>query len=171
MILVTGATGKVGGQVVAQLLDRGTPVRAVARDPESARLPAAVEVARADLADPGSVEPCLTGGIESVFLVWPLTSPQAAADLAPQAVTQAEQVRAIGAAIGRPLRFEEITRQSVRQDLVGAFGNPAFADSAQDTWAGFVSQPGLVTSTVRDVTGRPARSFRAWAADHAEDFT
>ncbi len=45
----------------------------------------------------------------------------------PQAVTQAEQVRAIGAAIGRPLRFEKITRQAVRQDLVGAFGNPAFA--------------------------------------------
>jgi hypothetical protein len=28
----------------------------------------------------------------------------------------------------------------------------------------------LVTSTVEQVTGTPARTFRDWAADHADDF-
>jgi uncharacterized protein YbjT (DUF2867 family) len=55
MILVTGATGKVGRQVVAQLLDGGTTVRALTRDPTSARLPDGVQVARGDLADPGGL--------------------------------------------------------------------------------------------------------------------
>lgn len=42
MILVTGATGRVGRQVVSQLRDRAAPVRAVARDPGSVALPADV---------------------------------------------------------------------------------------------------------------------------------
>jgi uncharacterized protein YbjT (DUF2867 family) len=80
VILVTGATGTVGRQVVAQLRERGAPVRAVSRDPASAGLPADVQVARADLADPASLEPHLPG-IESVFLVLPFTSPEQAASL------------------------------------------------------------------------------------------
>jgi len=37
-------------------------------------------------------------------------------------------------------------------------------------YAAAVGLPALVTSTVLDVTGAPARSFRGWAADHAGDF-
>jgi uncharacterized protein YbjT (DUF2867 family) len=80
MIVATGATGTVGRQVVRQLVEAGVPVRAVARDPGSARLPADAEVARADLTDPGSLEPHLAGA-DSAFLVWPFTSPELAADL------------------------------------------------------------------------------------------
>jgi uncharacterized protein YbjT (DUF2867 family) len=39
MILITGATGTVGRQVVEQLLADDQPVRAVARDPDRAGLP------------------------------------------------------------------------------------------------------------------------------------
>ena len=66
-ILVTGATGNVGRQVVAQL--PGAQVRAVARNPH--RLGEDVEMMRADLADPRTLEPCLAG-VDSVFLSWPL---------------------------------------------------------------------------------------------------
>lgn len=45
MILVTGATGAVGRQVTSQLLDAGVPVRALTRDPDSARLPKGVDIA------------------------------------------------------------------------------------------------------------------------------
>jgi uncharacterized protein YbjT (DUF2867 family) len=38
----------------------------------------------------------------------------------PQALTQVEQVRAIGEAIGRPLRYEEIARETARQQLLAA---------------------------------------------------
>jgi hypothetical protein len=28
----------------------------------------------------------------------------------------------------------------------------------------------LVTTTVKEITGTPARTFREWAVDHADDF-
>ena len=30
--------------------------------------------------------------------------------------------------------------------------------------------PETVTSTVEEITGTPVRTFRQWAADHADDF-
>lgn len=88
----------------------------------------------------------------------------------PEVVSQADQVRIIGEAIGRPVRWEEISREAARQELVAAFGDVSFADGALDAWAGFVTQPEPVTTTVEEVTGRPARTFRQWAIDHASDF-
>lgn len=277
MILVTGATGRVGRQLVTQLAARGAAVRAVTRDPDAAGLPAGVEVVRADLADPGSLAPHLTG-IDAAFLLWPFTSPSAAAELAPGVVnaigrqvprivylsahaaagrpdsfwaqvehlieasaaqwtflrpagfaanaliwadqiragdvvrwpygaavrslvherdlaavarlalmqdghagaryvltgpsrlTQAEQVQAIGMAIGRPLRWAELPREAARRQLVALFGDAAFADSALSTWAEFADKPEILTTTVQELTGTPARSFGQWAADHADDF-
>jgi uncharacterized protein YbjT (DUF2867 family) len=89
----------------------------------------------------------------------------------PEALTQTEQVGAIGEAIGRPLRFEEISRERARPMLVAAFGDDEFVDSALNTWAGFVTHPERVTSTVSVLTGVPARSLREWAGDHAGDFS
>jgi uncharacterized protein YbjT (DUF2867 family) len=68
MILVTGATGNVGGELVAALARLGAPVRALVRDPARAELPAGVEVARGDLAVPDSIEPALAG-VRAVFLL------------------------------------------------------------------------------------------------------
>lgn len=48
-ILVIGATGNVGRQVVSQLLADNVRVRALARNPDSANLPAQVEIVRGDL--------------------------------------------------------------------------------------------------------------------------
>ncbi|QWB21973.1 MULTISPECIES: NAD(P)H-binding protein [Streptomyces] len=60
-ILVTGATGTVGRQVVAELLARGHAVRALTRDAAKAVLPDGVEVVEGDLTDPGSLAPALEG--------------------------------------------------------------------------------------------------------------
>ncbi|MCP3822849.1 NAD(P)H-binding protein [Streptomyces sp. A3M-1-3] len=60
-ILVTGATGTVGRQVVEQLLARGASVRALTRDPAKADFPEGVEVVRGDLTDPESLAPALDG--------------------------------------------------------------------------------------------------------------
>ena len=88
----------------------------------------------------------------------------------PELLTQAEQVHTIGEAIGRPARWEEVPPDAVRDGLAAAFGDASFADHALDTWARFVEEPELVTSTVERVTGRPARTFREWASDHTDDF-
>jgi uncharacterized protein YbjT (DUF2867 family) len=278
--LVIGATGNVGRQVVEELTSAGTAVRALARTPESAGLPASAEVVRGDLTNPAGLDACLAG-VDAVFLVWPfLTSeaappvleaigrharrvvylssmsvrddldvqaeaisgfhaemerlidrsglewtflraggfasntlewapgiraegvvrwPYAAAarsliherDIAavaaraltgdghrgaryaltgPEAVTQAEQVRLIGEAIGRPLRFEEISREEAHGLLVAKGWPAALADGALAAWAALTHEPEPVTSAVEEITGTPARTFAEWALDHAGDF-
>ncbi len=82
----------------------------------------------------------------------------------PRAVTQVEQVQTIGDAIGRQLRWEEIPRDEVKQKLAGV------PDSALDTWASFVAQPEVITTTVEAITGKPAREFSEWARDNAARF-
>jgi uncharacterized protein YbjT (DUF2867 family) len=70
--LVTGATGYVGGRLVPELLDRGHGVRALARNPDKlADIPwrDRVEVARGDLADPGSLTEAFDGMDVVYYLV------------------------------------------------------------------------------------------------------
>jgi uncharacterized protein YbjT (DUF2867 family) len=74
-ILIIGATGNVGGQVLSQLTETGAKVRALARNPDATRLPPQVEVVRGDLTVPETLDGCLDG-IDTVFLVW--TAPPAA---------------------------------------------------------------------------------------------
>ncbi|MDR5809175.1 NmrA family NAD(P)-binding protein [Caballeronia sp. LZ019] len=50
-ILVTGATGRVGRQVVDQLVRRGADVRVLIRDPSKANFPAAVSVVQGEMLD------------------------------------------------------------------------------------------------------------------------
>ncbi len=280
VILVTGATGNVGRHVVSQLLRTGAAVRALTRNPDSAGLPGGVDVVRADLSVPDTLDACLNG-VDAVFLVWPgLTAdlapaaldavtkharrivflssltvrddleqqtdpitafhtdierlieqsglkwtfvrssgfatntlqwaPQIRADgvvrwpygacarsliherdiaavavcaltgdghgaakyvvTGPQSLTQVEQVYTISEAIGRPLRYEEISPEAARQQMLTEGWPPSFADGALNYWAKCVTEPELVSPTVEEVTGAPARTFREWAIDHAGDF-
>ncbi|WP_225730367.1 MULTISPECIES: SDR family NAD(P)-dependent oxidoreductase [unclassified Nocardia] len=68
MIVITGATGAIGSEVVRQLAARGAKVRAVSRNPEKVAVPAGVEVVRGDLAEPASMVAAMTGA-EAAFLV------------------------------------------------------------------------------------------------------
>ncbi|MFD5157020.1 NAD(P)H-binding protein [Streptomyces hawaiiensis] len=77
-ILVTGATGKVGGAVVSQLHAAGVPVRALVRG--EADFPEGVQAVRGDLGDPASLDTALEG-VDSVFLVWPFLSAEGASDV------------------------------------------------------------------------------------------
>lgn len=67
MILVTGATGNVGGALARQLVGRGTEVRAVVRDP-SKPLPEGVSPVAGDLNDASSLRPALEG-VDGLFLI------------------------------------------------------------------------------------------------------
>lgn len=68
MIVVTGATGNVGGELVAVLSARGEQVRAVVRDQRRAALPAGVAPVAGDLELPESLTPALDGA-RAVFLL------------------------------------------------------------------------------------------------------
>ncbi|MEV4347627.1 NAD(P)H-binding protein [Actinoplanes sp. NPDC049596] len=60
-ILVTGATGTVGGHVARQLSGRGHEVVALVRDPAKADLPAEVTLVQGDLTDAEAVRRALDG--------------------------------------------------------------------------------------------------------------
>ncbi|MDP4501515.1 NmrA/HSCARG family protein [Nonomuraea sp. G32] len=64
--MVTGATGNQGGAVARELLARGWSVRALVRDPDSARLPAGVSPVQGDLNDADSVRTAMAG-VHGVF--------------------------------------------------------------------------------------------------------
>jgi hypothetical protein len=68
------------------------------------------------------------------------------------------------------LRYEDMLHDEAVAELVANFGNADFARSALDVWAGFVTEPEVVTNTVAEVTGEPARPFGDWAAEHADEF-
>ncbi|HEY8945151.1 MAG TPA: NmrA/HSCARG family protein, partial [Polyangiaceae bacterium] len=89
-ILVTGSTGTVGRQVVAQLVKRGASVRALARDPAKANHPTEVEVVPGDLLDVDSLRGALTGA-SSLFLLNAV-----AADEFTQALVALNMARQVG---------------------------------------------------------------------------
>lgn len=68
--LVTGATGRVGGAILRELLAAGAPARAAVRDPAKAKVPPGAEPVALDLADPATFGPALDG-VERLFLLWP----------------------------------------------------------------------------------------------------
>ncbi|MFD0473315.1 SDR family oxidoreductase [Nonomuraea thailandensis] len=89
-VLVTGATGTVGRQVVRSLLDRGRKVRALTRDPARADLPEDVEVIRGDLADAGGLEAAFDGATAAHLITFgegyrPLANGRDLVDLAERA--------------------------------------------------------------------------------------
>ncbi|TJZ52148.1 SDR family oxidoreductase [Streptomyces piniterrae] len=75
MILVTGATGNVGSELVAQLAAEGVPVRAMTRSPEKAKFPAGVEVVAGDFDKPETL-PAALDGVDRVFVVPPGYGPE-----------------------------------------------------------------------------------------------
>ncbi|MET9852568.1 NAD(P)H-binding protein [Streptomyces sp. NPDC006450] len=278
MILVTGATGKVGGAVVAQLHAAGLPVRALVRGESD--LPEGVRAVRGDLGDPASLGAALEG-VDAVFLVWPFLSAEGASDVidaigkharrvvylssagvgneqeepgeaitlfhteleqlveasglewtalrptgfasntlgwaeevrttgavraplaalarpliheadiaavavralttdallgarplitGPELITQEQQAALIGEAIGRPVRFEEITLDEAAEQM-RATGYPAqLVEAVLPGQARLLDDPEPVNGEVERITGAPARSFREWAVDHAADF-
>jgi uncharacterized protein YbjT (DUF2867 family) len=66
VILVSGATGTVGREVVAQLLAAGHEVRALTRDPAKAKFDAKVEIVVGDLTQPSTLARAV-GGARRVF--------------------------------------------------------------------------------------------------------
>jgi uncharacterized protein YbjT (DUF2867 family) len=87
----------------------------------------------------------------------------------PESLSQAAQVRAIGDAIGRPLRFEELTPDAFRRETAGTWP-PAVVEMLLGAWHAALGQPAFVTDAVEAIVGTRARSFARWAADNAAAF-
>jgi uncharacterized protein YbjT (DUF2867 family) len=87
----------------------------------------------------------------------------------PESLSQAEQVSIIGNAIGRPIRFHELSPEEFRRETAGRWPGAA-ADMLLAAWRATLGRPAYMTATVTEVVGSPARPFSRWAADHADAF-
>ncbi|MFE1029933.1 NAD(P)H-binding protein [Streptomyces sp. NPDC058818] len=85
-------------------------------------------------------------------------------------LSQREQARIIGEVIGREVDWEDVEHDAARAAMVASGWPPAYADGALDYFATITEKPELGSTVVQDVTGRPARTFRSWAQEHADAF-
>jgi uncharacterized protein YbjT (DUF2867 family) len=81
----------------------------------------------------------------------------------PQSLTHREEVRLIGEALGRFLRYEELDEGQART----AISPYAPADVLFETWKKYVGKPAPITDTIQKLTGRSPRSTKVWATDMA----
>ncbi|MGW2780286.1 NAD(P)H-binding protein [Streptomyces populi] len=86
----------------------------------------------------------------------------------PQVLGRAEQVHMIGEAIGRPTRFEKVPTEVARRRMLADGRPPALVEALLAAAARPESD--LITSTVEEITGAPARTFRSWAEEHSDSF-
>ncbi|MEU7496151.1 SDR family oxidoreductase [Streptomyces griseofuscus] len=87
----------------------------------------------------------------------------------PAAATNADQVAAIGAAVGRELTFVEIDPAAAGPQLF-PYLDAHMLDRLLKTFEATIGVTPEITDTVERITGTPARTFARWARDHAADF-
>jgi uncharacterized protein YbjT (DUF2867 family) len=88
----------------------------------------------------------------------------------PQAFTNAEMVEVIGSVLGRPLRYQEVPAELVRQRFLGLGFSPQFADAYIAFLEATVEKPALVTHEVEKILGRPAETFADAVSAHQDLF-
>ncbi len=86
-----------------------------------------------------------------------------------ESLTQIQQAEAIGKAIGRPVRFEELSPEQFRQFATQHFPAPVVEDLLKSL-AGYVGQTAYMTAELQKIIGRPATSYAQWAAQHADAY-
>lgn len=158
VVLVTGATGRIGRLVVDELLRAGASVRALTRRPDGPVFPAGVDVVRGDFTVPASLDRPLEG-TTAVFLVW--TAPSASAGaivarLASRSSAQQRRVAYLSAPFRTPHPFfqqanpmrslhEMVERLLAAANLSVAVLRPGmFASNALHWWAPQIRQGNVV---------------------------
>ncbi|SEF37018.1 Uncharacterized conserved protein YbjT, contains NAD(P)-binding and DUF2867 domains [Amycolatopsis pretoriensis] len=97
----------------------------------------------------------------------------------PESLTVRQQASVLGEVTGRPVRVETQDLDDYRRELTATFearglgrvGSAEVVEARIRRLAALVDRPQATTETALAVTGRPARGFAEWAADHAGDFT
>ena len=86
-----------------------------------------------------------------------------------ESLTQIQQAEAIGKAIGRPVRFEELSPGQFRQFATQHFPAPVVEDLLK-ALASYVGQTAYMTADLEKIIGRSATSYAQWAAQHADAY-
>jgi NADH dehydrogenase len=186
MILLTGATGNVGSQVLRRLTARGERVRVLVRDPRrlgSDRV--RVQIALGDLSDPASFRNALRGVQTVVHLAAAIRDqPRASIEelngvATLRLVRAAERARterfvffsAIGASLHSRARFfraKALAEQAVGEaDLATTVFAPSIVYSPDDPWVTLLRRMSLLPAMPIAGSGR-ARYQPIWAGDVAD---
>lgn len=89
----------------------------------------------------------------------------------PEAISPAEELGAIGSAIGRSLTMVEIPTHVAREHMLGSGMPTPIVDGVLGYWTRRVVEPEVVTTAIADILGRPARGFQMWANENLEKFS
>ncbi|MFE6779294.1 NAD(P)H-binding protein [Streptomyces sp. NPDC057702] len=123
----------------------------------------------ADTALP-TIHPADIASVARLALTEPGHRSQTYALTGPAPVTARQQVAAIGAALGREVPFEQVSREQARPWMVAVFGADA-ADAVLDVTGGDVNADlARVRDTVPRLTGAPARTVRQWVTENVAAF-
>jgi uncharacterized protein YbjT (DUF2867 family) len=87
----------------------------------------------------------------------------------PEPLTQGDRVRILAQVLGRPLTLDPFTDEEARQDMSKTLP-PEYVDAFMAFYVEGTLDESHVLPTVEEVTGRPPRTFAAWAAEHAHEF-
>ncbi|MBW4716150.1 SDR family oxidoreductase [Saccharothrix obliqua] len=159
-ILVTGATGNVGGHVVRQLVTAGVDFRALTRNPDKADLPAGVVTVKGDLTRPAELP---LAGVTAVFLNPVVVAPDVAA-LAEDFLRHATDLRRVvllssdAVAVRRPGSYEAL---ETVEKVVEASGlewthvRPGEFMSNKLIWADTIRKENVVRFAYPDAVGAP----------------
>lgn len=87
----------------------------------------------------------------------------------PEAMLPREQLRVLGAVLGRSLRFEGQPDAEARVEMSKSWP-PEFLDALFRFYAEGEFNDTVVLPTVQEITGREPRTFEQWARAHVQDF-
>ena len=87
----------------------------------------------------------------------------------PEALPAAERVAILSEVLGRDVPFEPLSNDDARTEL-SANMPPEYVDAFFEFFVDGSVDETTVLPTVAEVTGRPPRTFRQWAHEHAGAF-
>jgi uncharacterized protein YbjT (DUF2867 family) len=87
----------------------------------------------------------------------------------PESLRPADQVRILGAALGRDLRFEPQSNEEARAEMSATMPDE-YVQAFLSFYVDGTLDESQVLPAVHEITGRPPRTFREWARRHAAAF-
>lgn len=87
----------------------------------------------------------------------------------PQAMTPADRLSVLADVLDRPLQLQPQSDDEARAAMAATMP-PAYVSAFFDFYADGNLDESRVLPTLETITGRPPRTFREWAEEHAEDF-
>jgi uncharacterized protein YbjT (DUF2867 family) len=115
------------------------------------------------------IDPADIGAVAASALLDPAHDGRTYVLSGPAALTPAERLRILGAALGRSLHLEPQSNEDARAQMTSQMPS-AYVDAFFDFYVDGSLDESEVQPAVREILGREPRTFEQWAAAHADAF-